>query len=117
MKKDAADVSKFAIRRRHSFHRPQKVVSVLRVPIATSHATLQGKSEVFTWGNGDILQLGMGRPGQNPLVGMSSFTIAKDPKTGGNFYFISKPAVVQSLVGKRVTPTFAQRSATSAKTI
>lgn len=73
-------------------------VRVVDVAVGVRHSVaVSDKGQVFTWGNGDLGQLGHG-----PIEDKEVYETAFDPKTGGSFVYVTKPTVVMALFGKKV---------------
>lgn len=72
---------------------------IVDVAVGVRHsAAVSEKGQLLTWGNGDFGQLGHG----NPEKERELFEQGYDPRTGGVFFMVKRPTVVQSLFGSRV---------------
>jgi alpha-tubulin suppressor-like RCC1 family protein len=74
-------------------------VRILDVAVGARHSTaVSHKGQVFTWGAADLGQLGHGAIDDREV-----YELATDPKTGGDFAYVSRPTVVMGLFGKRTS--------------
>lgn len=73
-------------------------VQIVDVSVGVRHSVaVSARGQVFTWGAADLGQLGHGS-----LQDRDIFEWASDPKTGGEFAYMSKPSVVTALFGKKI---------------
>lgn len=71
---------------------------VVDVAVGVRHSVaVSEKGQVFTWGAAELGQLGHGSTEDRDV-----HEWAYDPKTGGEFAYVSKPTVVMALFGKKV---------------
>eukprot|EP00929_Paragymnodinium_shiwhaense_P115768 TRINITY_DN8484_c0_g1_i2.p1 TRINITY_DN8484_c0_g1~~TRINITY_DN8484_c0_g1_i2.p1 ORF type:complete len:985 (-),score=268.41 TRINITY_DN8484_c0_g1_i2:149-3103(-) len=77
---------------------PLAHTTIVDVAVGIRHsAAVSDKGQVFTWGAGDMYQLGHGSSDDKEV-----YEHAFDAKTGGTFAYVSKPTVVMALFGRKV---------------